>query len=53
MAKQDTRAWERELEHSQMMQKQRKSCDVKRVRFAGGKTYELPKTTKRSNKNEK
>ena len=38
MTEQDIQAWERELEHSQMMQAQRKEM----VTFAGGKTYELP-----------
>ncbi|MGA6102130.1 hypothetical protein ACPESL_08085 [Psychrobacter pocilloporae] len=37
MQEQDIQAWERELEHAQMMQKQRET-----ITFAGGKTYELP-----------
>lgn len=38
MTEQQIQDWERELEHSQMMQAQRKET----VTFAGGKTYELP-----------
>ena len=37
MQEQDIQAWERELEHSQMMQAQRE-----KVTFSGGKTYEVP-----------
>ena len=43
MQEQDIQAWERELEHSQMMQKQREGWDGKRVTFAGGHSYEIPK----------
>lgn len=56
MQEQDIQAWEREIKHTQMMQKQREGWDGKQVTFAGGKTYDLPKTTKTtkwSNKNEK
>ena len=45
MQEQDIQAWERELEHAQMMQEQRE-----KVTFAGGKTYEVPV---KENNNEK
>lgn len=46
MTEQDIQAWEREINHAQMMQKQREGWDGKQVRFAGGKTYQLSETTK-------
>lgn len=46
MQEQDIQAWERELNHSQLMQEQREGWDGKQVRFAGGKTYQLSETTK-------
>ena len=42
MTKKDTRAWEREIKHAEMMRKQRKGQRTKQIRFAGGKTYEVP-----------
>ncbi len=56
MNTQDEAAWKREFEHVETKQKQREGWDGKQVTFAGGKTYDLPKTTKTtkwSNKNEK
>jgi hypothetical protein len=38
MTEQQIQDWERELNHSQMMQGQRKES----VTFSGGKTYEVP-----------
>ena len=52
----DTYANDRADNHIKMMQKQREGWDGKQVTFAGGKTYDLPKTTKTTtwgNKNEK
>ena len=46
MQEQDIQAWERELNHSQLMQEQREGSEGKKVRFAGGKTYQLSETTK-------
>lgn len=37
MTEQEIADWEREINHFQMMQKQRET-----ITFAGGKTYELP-----------
>lgn len=38
MTEQEIADWEREIQHFQMMEEQRKET----VTFAGGKTYELP-----------
>lgn len=38
MNEQEIADWEREIQHFQMMEEQRKET----VAFAGGKTYELP-----------
>ena len=46
MNTQDDLAWKREFEHVEERQKQREGSEGKQVRFAGGKTYQLSKTTK-------
>lgn len=39
----DDLAWKREFEHVEAKQKQREGWDGKRVTFAGGHSYEIPK----------